>query len=415
MGELITTDKFSIKHQFGSKENIPIYIQFVPGTVLDVVINEASAAYQEPRDINCIVAKKHYGDPSQLKMMSRKKYFPLLRGYTDTPVKGDPVLLCDFGGINYYLGPLNSLNSPNFNIDTLNTGFVPKNNDTKMNSKSTTRDKYNIPKNYFIAPVQRLQKAYNELLDDPTKVKEGEDGSIAKKDTHGDMTFEGRYGNSIRIGSRGAYPLVTISNGRNIGQSIEKSYDGSLIGITSAGSLLNHFGNFVLASDTIEENSRLISGGNDSEETEKFNYDFGLDGEEVQIGNQIFMNSDKITINARKNNITLSSLVNTDIGAGNNLTINTKNYTSIESSNIYLGKQAQEQKEPLVLGEQLKLFLEEIITLIESLKVTGCIAGLSGPIDPGTITKINQLKQKLSSPEFYSEYHFIEDNGQKAD
>ena len=75
MGEFITADSVNIKHQFGSRENIPIYIQFVPGTVLDVVTNEASPAYQEPRDINCIIAKKHYGDPSQLKMMSRKKYY----------------------------------------------------------------------------------------------------------------------------------------------------------------------------------------------------------------------------------------------------------------------------------------------------------------------------------------------------
>ena len=49
---------------------------------------------------------------------------------------------------------------------------------------------------------------------------------------------------------------------------------GSLIGITSAGSLLDHFGNFVLASDSVEGNNRLVSGGNDSEETEKFNYNF---------------------------------------------------------------------------------------------------------------------------------------------
>ena len=125
------------------------------------------------------------------------------------------------------------------------------------------------------------------------------------------------------------------------------------------------------------------------------------------------MNSDRIIINARNNNITLSSFVNLDLGAGNNLTINTKNYTSIESSNIYLGKQAQEEKEPLVLGEQLKLILEELIGIVESLKVTGCIAGISGPIDPATTSKINRIKNKLSSPKFLSEYHFIEDNGQK--
>ena len=129
----------------------------------------------------------------------------------------------------------------------------------------------------------------------------------------------------------------------------------------------------------------------------------------------ILLNSDKITINARNNNITLSSFLNLDLGAGNNLTINTKNYTSIESSNIYIGKQAQEKNEPLVLGNKLKELLEEMIGIIETLKVTACIAGLSGPIDPATIQKVTTLKNKLSNPEFWSEYHFIEENGQKTE
>ncbi len=412
MGTMVNSDKF-IRHAFGRKENIPIYLQFVEGVVLDVILNEGSTAYTEPRDINAILAKKHFGEASEQKQLAAKKYYPLLRGMTDVPIRSDQVLLCDFGGVNYYLGPLNSINSPNFNPDTLNTAATGKNTDSSADGKSTMKKKLNIPQNYYIAPVNRLQKPFHKLLDDPDKSNVGADFSKAKTDTHGDMLFEGRYGNSIRIGSRAHHPLLSISNGRNIGQSIEKSYDGSLIGITSAGTLTNHFGNFVLASDGIEGNVRLVAGGNDSEETSKFNYDFGFEEEDVIIGNQIFMNSDKITINARQNNITLSSLVNTDIGAGNNLTINTKNYTSIESSNIYLGKQAQEKNEPLVLGTQLKIVLEELIAIIESLKVTGCIAGMSGPVDPATLNKVNRIKQKLSNPKFFSEYHFIEDNGQK--
>ena len=46
--------------------------------------------------------------------------------------------------------------------------------------------------------------------------------------------------------------------------------------------------------------------------------------------------------------------------------------------------------------------------------MTACVAGLSGPVDPATLSKIQSLKSKLSSPKFWSEYHFIEDNGQKA-
>ena len=406
MGEFLRVDTGREKNKFGMKiiPSRDIYIEFVPGLVIDVVLNGDSPAHAgDDRNINSIIAMKHFGEKTELKSMVRTRYFPLLRGIVDVPVKGDPVLLCDFGGVNYYFGPLNSINSPNFNIDTLNTGFNPKNNNTAIKNNSTFREKFNIPKNYLISTVSRLQKKYKQTLDDPKQINKGEDGSISKIDTHGDMVFEGRYGNSLRIGSRGPFPLIAISNGRNGGEVTENIYDGSLISITSAGSILDHFETFQLASDSVEETPRLTAGGNDSEETRGFNYNFGNDGEIPILGNQILINSDKITLNARNNNITLSSLVNMDFGAGNNLTINTKNYMSIESSNIYLGKQAQEKIEPLVLGNKLKELLEEMVGIIESLKVTACIAGLSGPIDPATIQKVTSLKNKLSSPEFWSE------------
>ena len=102
------------------------------------------------------------------------------------------------------------------------------------------------------------------------------------------------------------------------------------------------------------------------------------------------------------------------MGAGNELKIITNHSTTIESSNIYLGEQAKEEKEPLVLGNQLKIILDEMLGLIESLKMTGCVAGLSGPIDPDSIQKLTTLRNQISKPKFWSEYHFIEDNGQKA-
>jgi hypothetical protein len=422
MGEFVRVDNNRAKNAYGMNNTVSkdIYIEFVPGVVLDVVLNDKSPAYEDDnRNINSIIAMKHFGENTQLKSMIRTRYYPLLRGIVDVPVKGDPVLLCDFGGINYYLGPLNSVNSPNFNIDTLNTGFNPYNSNTNIKTKSTFREKFNVPKNYLISAISRLQKKYKNNLDDPKQINKGEDGSNSKIDTHGDMIFEGRYGNSLRIGSRGPFPLMIMSNGRNVGEEVENIYDGSLFSITSAGSILDHFKTFQLASDSVEGNPRLVAGGNDAEETESFNYNFGSDDGLPILRNQILINSDKITMNARRNNITLSSFVNMDFGAGNNLTINTKNYTTIESSNIYLGKQAKTKKEedgigePLVLGNKLKELLEEMIGIVETLKVTGCVAGLSGPIDPATIQKVTSLKNKLSSPDFWSEYHFIEDNGQK--
>ena len=38
--------------------------------------------------------------------------------------------------------------------------------------------------------------------------------------------------------------------------------------------------------------------------------------------------------------------------------------------------------------------LEEMVGIIETLKVTACIAGLSGPVDPATLQKIGTVKNE---------------------
>jgi hypothetical protein len=421
MGEFVYIDNVSAedKHSWGptQKKSDKLFLQFIPATVIDVVTNSniiSSPAYDGPSTINCITAKLHYGPQSE-KQITQNLYYPLLRGIVDTPCKGDSVLvLTNTAGENYYLGPLNSLNNPNFNIDPLNTGNQIKNGKKSQNE----RDRYNISPNFTYANVARLQKPFKVSLDNRRGKRKGEELSTAYQETFGDMLLEGRYGNSIRIGSRDNTPNLFISNGRNGVNPIESLYDGSIFTMTSYGSLKKHFHNFNLASDVVEGNNRLIGGGNADETQQKFNYDFGDDDNGTPIlRNQIFMASDKITFNSRIDNITLSSYLNLDIGAGNNLTINTKNYTSIESSNIYLGKQAQEQKEPIVLGSQLKEFLNKFLEIVG--QSTALVHGAPVPVTDEKSqpikVKIQDLINELESPTFLSEYHFIEDNGQKAD
>ena len=150
------------------------------------------------------------------------------------------------------------------------------------------------------------------------------------------------------------------------------------------------FGDLTAARAGISGNSnhtRLIAGGNDAEETQSFNYNFGNDGELPILSNQLLINSDKITLNARNNNITLSSLVNMDFGAGNNLTINTKNYTSIESSNIYLGRQSKFKKDERQVKKQIRETLAKIKDQTKRLK----------PVDVNVrdIGSITEEKDKL--------------------
>ena len=390
---------------FGAPTTEEIYLQFVPGIVLDVVVNSNSAAYTTIRDLNSIIAKSHVSNDVEQDSVNKTRYYPLLRGMVDVPTKGDPVLLCTFGGVNYYLGPISPMNTPNFSIDHLDVQNYNLSGDT---TSVSLKDKLKISKNFKTVGVNRLQKLFNADLD-------GEQAVI--NEVHGDMIYEGRHGNSIRIGSRDVNPYIILSNGRNPSNIVESNNDGSIFAMLNNGTIRQHFNKdaklqnddvifspFELAGDTIEDSEgeppkRLIGINN-------YDYDY--------VDDQIFLNSKKITFNSKTENTTISSFQNTILGAGNELKIITNHSTTIESSNIYLGEQSKEQTEPLVLGNQLKIILDEILNLIESLKMTGCVAGLSGPIDPVSIQKLTTLRNQISKPKFWSEYHFIEDNGQKT-
>ena len=102
-----------------------------------------------------------------------------------------------------------------------------------------------------------------------TKKREiGLDYGNAVNETTGDTIIEGRHGNSLRIGSRSNNPYVFISNKRFPDNNLESIGDGSLISITSNGSLRQHFKNlfdedgnpitFQLSSDSVEGNTYPI-------------------------------------------------------------------------------------------------------------------------------------------------------------
>lgn len=407
-------------------------VKFYPGVVTDVFSSFDDPGCVLPDHVGSIMATRHTGGGMVgMKGLVKKRYYPLLRGINDIPVKGEGVLLIDdINDVGYYLGPLNTTNHPCFNPDPLNvnknpnpikTNFKPDN--SKIKEQDSVRDKINMPKNYPLLPIARMQKPWLWELDDPTLDRQGEDGSIAKEQPFGDMVLEGRHGNSIRMGSRNKYPLIYISNGRNVFEPIENLNNGTLIAMTSLGSIPQHFNtlNYDLGClNPSLDNPRKICDGNTLDDNDnknlinEFNYNYGTDSDNVPIvAPQLFMTSGRITFDSSDNDINLSAFNNINIGSGNNLTINTKNHTTIESSNIYLGKTALTKEEPLVLGKQLKTLLDEFIVILKMFKVTGTVGGISGTPSPDVIFKIEEVENKLSNPSFWSEYHFIENNGQK--
>ena len=111
---------YNKKNIAGTTEKQPVYIQFVPGLVVSVITSEDNKDKSTTNRINSIVAQPHITDSTIPKYSTANdefRYYPLLRGMSDTPTPGDPVMLFTMGGVQYYLGPLNSDGLPNFNKD----------------------------------------------------------------------------------------------------------------------------------------------------------------------------------------------------------------------------------------------------------------------------------------------------------
>ena len=426
MGSLFITDSDKTVKGFAGKEYpVPFYLQFVAGYCAEVVHSEESLRYNGPESINSIIAIPHATDKvykTRASAGEEYRYYPLLRTMNDVPSKGDPVLLCTIGKIKYYLGPLNTnANSPTWNDDpSFRRELVLTNQNIGQISPRGLRGE---------SPNFNKELSYSRL----TKKREiGLDYGNAVNETTGDTIIEGRHGNSLRIGSRSNNPYVFISNKRFPDNNLESIGDGSLISITSNGSLRQHFKNlfdedgnpitFQLSSDSVEGNTYPIgdiqsdlNNGADSDETI---YQYGsvdtgeLDenGERIFEGtnaNQILFHSDRITLNSKLDDIFVSSIKDIHIGAGRHISIGSADTLNLLSSNVNIGNRERAfEMQPMVLGDTLKEVLTKIINLIPTITIPTSL-GPQVPT-PDIQTKVTEITTLIDG--ITSAYHNIEGN-----
>lgn len=434
MGSTYTTmPGQTIKGFAGREYPVPMYMQFVPGHCIEVVHSVESLRFNGPNSINSIIALPHLSeDVGKQRANSGEefRYYPLLRGMSDIPSKGDPVLLCTIGRINYYLGPLNtSNNSPTWN-DDINFKSDPVFSSGGLDSdlgEVSPRGERGESKNF------NKERAYSRLI----KIrKKGLDYGNALYETTGDTIIEGRHGNSLRIGSRSNNPYLIISNKRNPASNVESILDGSIISVTSNGSIAHHLGNIVskpfqLSSDKLTSPVNTIgalwSNLNSQESDEIYLYGSKktdeIDENENPIykgekANQILLHSDRITLNTKLDDIFISSKKDIHIGAGRHLTfttsggpdVNDTNSIIFQSSNVNIGNHVN--MESMVLGEQLKKVLTKIVGLFDKIKIasSGQPAGIQS--DPtyqvGVGEEIGTLITEIDN--ITSTKHFIEPN-----
>tara|TARA_Y100000593_G_scaffold87541_1_gene168141 strand:+ start:2198 stop:3607 length:1410 start_codon:yes stop_codon:yes gene_type:complete len=438
---------------------VPLFIQFVPGVVTKVITSRHSfGSTKHGHDANCIFAKPYIAGRdnqwTKTKFGSKsRKYIPLLRGITDCPQSGDEVLLCTFMDTNYYLGILNSQNSPEFN-----NSHGRGNPGTKLNSdmKSLISSKY---KNTGIDRIAqsgegkspsprnrkntvRLQKRFINSLDKVGNTDAIFDSvnSLAESTPlypiHGDMMLEGKHGNSIRIGSRFLDPYIIMSNNRWPTSPIESYADGTILSITSKGTLDEHFPPAIVGGKmdgdeewggTMKQYTLGSSLGNIF--PDKYS---GVNPRSVDVSelndkydrDQVLLQSGKIIISSDTlqpgGGLILSSFRDIHINTANNMEIRSKNHIQFDAKNIYIGKVNDSVKgetlpaQPLVFGNKLIEVLEELIDALLGTSVVVPSAGTSSTIfasgDPGGIKKVSaKLKEIISN------YHFVEENNDGAE
>ena len=202
-----------IKGFAGREHNVPMYLQFITGCCLEVCHDSENLFHKAPNQTNSIMAKPHQTNKvfktNATSYTEDDRYYPLLRTMHDVPSKGDPVLLTSFGGVNYYLGPLNMItNSPTWNNDiNFKSELIGTNSEGATTNRGQKGESLNFNKDDLFA---RLTKKRNDELD----------YGDTQFETTGDTLIEGRHGNSLRIGSRDCNPYIVFSNGRIPGKPI---------------------------------------------------------------------------------------------------------------------------------------------------------------------------------------------------
>lgn len=221
---------------------------------------------------------------------------------------------------------------------------------------------WNTP--HFNAYPDEIQN-YNEE-EDTVEVTEDENfvevGEISPlQNFPGDVVIEGRHGQGIRFTgtkyktnpwideSNNGKPLTIISNGTNI-TSDNFSTVIEDINISDSSIYITSDHNIGLEQANVKVDSWLTKPTLSN----------------AYKGNQILINSGRIFLNAKKEHILLSA----GLGIGlNSKTINfdADDHISLDSDTIMLGLQAQKKEEPVILGNELEIFLRQLITEITAM------------------------------------------------
>ena len=206
----------------------------------------------------------------------------------------------------------------------------------------------------------------------------------------GDILYEGRWGNSIRIGS-------TVKNTPNNWSSVGTNGDPILI-IRNGQGVQTEEGWVPTVEDINNDDSSIYATSTQkiplkASSTSYFSYKSNPPQTPDQYaGKQIIINSGRLVFNSTLDHILLSSRKSINLNAVENVNIDSPN-TTIQSENVYLG--SKNATEPVLLGDST---ISTLASILDNMIGFLNIAANTVSTAPGTpIVPLNVASNELAS------------------
>ncbi len=337
---------------------------------------------------------------------------PLNKNNYIVPVVGETVFVQKISGVWYYT-PINYTNSVNYNTNSKLVALTKKTSNENGISQNRASQINDVAKT-------GIPNSTDSQSGKKKTTRKGFQGDYFKRDIRihqlslreGDNLIQGRFGNSIRLSgylhdnktNGDFYPGILIRNGESIDNRLKNVYDivdedinqdGSSIHITSGKYITNYkpVVNFQKSSHKYPSSAK---------------------------GDQIIINSDRLTLSSKAESMYLYSNKNLSMFANDLVSVDTgtiditthtgdifvtaKNAKDIvlevENGKIFLGSGTVDQQ--MILGNKLVNLIAQLIDAITQMQIASP-GGKSapGPINQAPFTEIaNQLKDCLSKTNY---------------
>lgn len=203
----------------------------------------------------------------------------------------------------------------------------------------------------------------------------------------GDVTIEGRHGNTIRFGGTN-YDSNIFSDDDNNG----KPYVIIKAGQKEAGDAMES-----VVEDINEDDSSIYLTSDHTIELTQANekrdaWDQEPEKADEYKGRQVIIDSGRIYFNAKDEGIFLSSKINVGINA-EYVGIDGEKFVSLDAKKIYLGSGAQEETEPVLKGDSTTAWLENLCSQLDIL-----LNSLGTPGPPPAYVAANVASAKAVQP-----------------